>query len=261
MDKKYLKEQGLLEAQRHFQRLYEYTFIGANDLTNEAENDDEMEEPEMPTDTNTPAENEMGMEEMPPMDNNVSVDGNKNSDDSMTMEPENNGNIEDGVKGLNPQPEMEGEGGLEDVETEQEGDEVIDVDDLTNAQEEIDDKVSELDAKFSKLMAAIEGFDSIINSNNAKIDDLKAELEKRNPTPVEKLNLRAKEAYPFNVSPNEFWKDKGETSNYEIGDDMEGAEEEYIITQDDIDDVTDWKNISDTLNKGMNPSLTDILKY
>ena len=110
-------------------------------------------------------------------------------------------------------------------------------------------------------MAAVEQFDNLININNAKIDDLKAELEKRNPTPVEKLNLRAKEAYPFNVAPDDFWKEKGETSNYEIGDDMEDTEEEYIITQGDIDDETDWKNISDSLKNGMNPSLTDILKY
>ena len=260
MDKKYLKEQGLLEAQRHFQRLYEYTFIGANDLTNEAENDEEMEVLEMPADDmNAPAEggNEMSGDEMSAMGNNSPVGDNND----MMMNPEGEETPESGVKGLNPQPEMEGEGGLDDVETEQEGDEVIDVDDLTNAQEEIDGKVSELDDKFSKLMAAVEQFDNLINSNNAKIDDLKAELEKRNPTPVEKLNLRAKEAYPFNVAPDDFWKEKGETSNYEIGDDMEDNEEEYIITQGDIDDATDWKNISDSLKNGMNPSLTDILKY
>lgn len=260
MDKKYLKEQGLLEAQRHFQRLYEYTFIGANDLTNEAENDEEMEVPEMPADDmNVPAEggNEISGDEMSAMGDNSPVGDNND----MMMNPEGDETPESGVKGLNPQPEMEGDDELDDIETEQEGDEVIDVDDLTNAQEEIDGKVSELDDKFSKLMAAVEQFDNLINSNNAKIDDLKAELEKRNPTPVEKLNLRAKEAYPFNVAPDDFWKEKGETSNYEIGDDMENAEEEYIITQGDIDDVTDWKNISDSLKNGMNPSLTDILKY
>ena len=81
--------------------------------------------------------------------------------------------------------------------------------------------VEVLSSKMSKEIANIltnegyiDGFEEKINASNERMDTLKAEIEKRNPTPVEKLSLRSKNSYPFNVSPEEYWKDKEMTSNY-----------------------------------------------
>ena len=43
----------------------------------------------------------------------------------------------------------------------------------------------------------------------AHMEQIRQEIEKRNPTPIEKLNMRAaNDSYPFNVSPSEYWKRK-----------------------------------------------------
>jgi putative NADH-flavin reductase len=82
------------------------------------------------------------------------------------------------------------------------------------------------------------------------MEQLKQEIEKRNPTPIEKLNMRAaNDSYPFNVSPSDYWKSKEATSNYRIGgDDIEGDAEQYTITQGDIDNITDYRAISKDLD-------------
>ena len=78
---------------------------------------------------------------------------------------------------------------------------------------------------------------------------LKAELEKRNPTPVEKMSLRAKNSYPFNVSPDEYWDEKQQTSNYSPDDDNNGVDDpQYQITKSDIDDISDWNSIAKSLD-------------
>ena len=89
-------------------------------------------------------------------------------------------------------------------------------------------------------------------------EKLKQELEKRNPTPIEKLDLRTvNDSYPFNVKPNDYWKTKEETSNYRVGGDETEVPEQYDLHQSDVDDVTNWKEIADSLDDS---SLTDLTK-
>ena len=87
--------------------------------------------------------------------------------------------------------------GLEEEEPEEE-DDVIDVDDLTKAQEKTNDKVNsvgkdlgKVDTRIEKLLGAIETLQGMFDKNNQEIADLKSEFEKRNPTQTEKLNLRS----------------------------------------------------------------------
>ena len=145
--------------------------------------------------------------------------------------------------------------------------EVIDVDDLTDAQEKTYDKMGDLSKKFDKLLNVIDKFEEVIAMNDEKIDTLeaniKAELEKRNPTAIEKLNLRSQnDSQPFNVSPTDFWKEKEATSNYRIGDDMEDDAPQYKIMQGDIDEVGDWRSISQSLDTGdFKQTLNQILNF
>ena len=99
----------------------------------------------------------------------------------------------------------------------------------------------------------------MIDSNNAKIDAFAAEFERRNPTPTEKLNLRALDSYPFNTNPKEYWEKKAAQpevsgNRYEAyADNKEPvAKQEYTITQNDVNDYTqnsirDSFHISDDL--------------
>ena len=193
--------------------------------------------------------------EMPPMGDPNQGEAPMPDDGSM-----GDPNQEGGVEGFEPQGEEVDTG----VEDEEEDEEVIDVDDLTNTQEKTEKKVDRINSKFKKLYNTIEKLEQSLDSNSKNLEDLRSELEKRNPTPVEKLSLRSKDGYPFNVSVDDYWKDKGITSdNYSAEDDNDGADDEiYKITKNDIDSDRNWKEIADTMNDDdMYMSLKDILGY
>ena len=147
-------------------------------------------------------------------------------------------------------PMMGGE--MDEAEPEEE-DDVIDVDDLTDAQEKVNDKVNsvgrdlgKVDARIEKLLGAIETLQGMFDKNNQEIADLRTEFEKRNPTQTEKLNLRSLDSYPFKVRPTDYWKEKAENSNYSAyADNQEPTTQEYVITNDDVDDFTE-REIADT---------------
>jgi hypothetical protein len=128
-----------------------------------------------------------------------------------------------------------------------EEDEVIDVEDITSAQEKMNTKVNhvgrnlgKVDDKLVSLYHTINKLESMIDDNNSQIMALKQEFEKRNPTPTEKLNLRSLDSYPFNVNPVDYWKEKSTTSNYKpYSDNDESPTEEYEITNNDVDDFSE----------------------
>ena len=117
-------------------------------------------------------------------------------------------------------------------EVADEGDTVeVDVTDLVDKTEEtkstvdgLTSKMEELLSKLNDLESQVGGMDNVIN----KIDDLEKEIEKRNPTPVEKLEMRSLSSYPYSIKLTDFWKDK---EGYEA----EEPEEDYTLTQDDVD--------------------------
>lgn len=153
-------------------------------------------------------------------------------------------------QGFAPQGgEQQPMGGTPETDPNAEEEEVIDVDDLTKSQEETEAKVDKLSDKFERLMGMLDRAEERFAESDAKMDSLKAELEKRNPTPVEKMSLRAKNSYPFNVSPDEYWDEKQQTSNYSPDDDNNGVDDpQYQITKSDIDDISDWNAIAKSLD-------------
>ena len=157
-----------------------------------------------------------------------------------------------GVEGFNPQgadpnamggdPSMMGGAPEEDEE-------VIDVDELVDKQDETADKIDKLASSFDKLLDKMNDFQSMVDSSNERIEGLKAEIERRNPTPVEKLSLRSGNGYPFNQTPDEYWQTKQATSNYSTEDDNNGADDpQYQITKDEIDNFNDYASISKSLD-------------
>lgn len=227
------------DAAKRFRMLCEYTF-------NITEDDGEEEIPQ----TNNSEDNDVDTEE--PMQQTQDLD----------KIPQVDGSSENTPTGFNPQED--GMGDNIDNNSAQPDDEVIDVDDLTTSQEETEDKVDNIQASmnksFDKLFDVVTKLSKMVDSSIENMETLKQELEKRNPTPIEKLNMRAaNDSYPFNVSPNTYWKNKELSSNYRIGGEDDKDAEQYTITQGDIDSITDYQRISQELNSvGLNQNLMNI---
>ena len=182
------------------------------------------------------------------------ADGGMGGDPNGGMPPAPDGGMGDdpmagGMPGGDPM------GGELDEEEPEEEDDVIDVDDLTDAQEKVNDKVNsvgrdlgQVDKKIGSLIGAIETLQGMFDQNNKKIEDLKKEIEKRNPTQTEKLNLRSIDSYPFSEKPTDYWQKKSANSNYSAyADNDEPTTQEYVITNDDVDDFTE-REIADSFS-------------
>ena len=171
-----------MEAHKQFMKLVNEGYISTS-LTeageDEAPQPDGEQEPPMGGDQHMQPPMDGGMtpsnDGQPPMDNAQEPPmGDGTSDMGADMPPADGG--------------MPPIGDTADSEP-QEKDEVIDVDDLTKAQEKLNTKqnmvgkdLGQLDSRIEKLMAAVEAMKGIIDHNNNEITDLKAELQKRVPT-------------------------------------------------------------------------------
>lgn len=83
--------------------------------------------------------------------------------------------------------------------------------------------------KLDSLEAHVANMDRI----GAKIEALEKEIIKRNPTPVEKLEMRSLDSYPYSQKLTDFWKDK--EGAYNVMGNEEPKKKEYILTKDDVD--------------------------
>ena len=193
---------------------------------------------------------------MPPMDDPNAMGGDPNA---MGADP--NG-------GMAPMddPNMMGGEDIEDIdmETEQPGDEVVDVDELTQSQEATEFKVDNVADKLNKVLKIISKFNDAIEANDQKIEDLKKEFQKRNPTAEETLNLRSLASYPFSERPDEYWKkQQQEHPNYNVisDNDVSTADEqkEFEIRKGDIDNFNE-RDIMKSLGES-HIKLSDFLQF
>lgn len=218
---KYLKENNLYNAHKQFMRMAEGYLRQEN-----IEEAGEDEDPNAGADPNA-----MGA------DPNAGMDPNGGVDPNAGMDP----NAMTGDMGADPNAT----GG--EMPSSEDDEEVIDVDDLTDAQEKLNDKenavgrhVEKVDDKLKQLGLVLDKIEQMIDNNNSEIEALKGEFKKRNPTQTEKLNLRSLDSYPYNVKPTDYWKQKGIDSNYEAyADNQEPTTQEYKITNDDVDNIND----------------------
>lgn len=82
--------------------------------------------------------------------------------------------------------------------------------------------------KLSDLETRIANMDAI----SAKINDLEQEIVKRNPTPVEKLEMRSLSSFPYSQKLTDYWAEK--QGQYDVMG-KEDKPEEYVLTQDEVD--------------------------
>lgn len=267
---KYLKENNLLEAHKHFMRLSEAYIPTVLPEEEIEEAGDDMQDPNamggdpnamggMPNGGGMPQDpNAMGgADPMGGGDPNAMGGGDPNAmggQDPMASGADPNAMGGDPMGGGDPnaQDPMADPMGADPME-DQMGDEpaddgeTIDIDGLTQAEEKLNVKqnhigrdLSKVDNRITTLIKTINNLLTKVDSNNSEIESLKAEFEKRNPTQTEKLNLRSLDSYPFNVKPNEYWAEKAKQGGYEAySDNDEPTTKEYVITNDDVDNPSD----------------------
>lgn len=255
MDYNFIKKNHLEESVNRLRKINEYV---VNPYTREADDPNQGQQPPMDGGQG----GDMGQGGMPPQGGGQAPDMNQGG-----MPPQDGGQAPD----MGQQPPMDGQTpdmgdamppqGGEDIpvgtevpeggegETPEgdepvgEDDEVIDVDELTNSQEAAEYKIDGVDDKLSKLMGMVSKFEQAIEASDAKIEDLKAEFEKRNPTNAERINIRSMNSKPFNVNPTEYWDEQREKNpNYDvISDNSVSPDKEdklYKITDADLGDFT-----------------------
>lgn len=259
-----VKKFNLSEAVKRIQKINEYSFYDATMVEDEQD----------PNDTGG---------EMPPMDepqgNDMGGEANPTGNEMPHMnEPQNGdmgGDSNDMGDEMPPMPDAQGDDladdfgddmDIEDVEmdTEQPGDEVVDVDELTQSQEATEFKVDNVDDKLNKVLDVISKFKDAIAANDQKIEDLKHEFAKRNPTAEETLNLRSLASYPFSERPDKYWKKQQEEHpNYNVISDNDVStsdeQEEFEIRKSDLDNFNE-RDILKSLGEN-HIKLSDFLQF
>ena len=159
----------------------------------------------------------------------------------------------EGGEALPPEGEtdMGVDGDIGDDTTEE-----IDITDLVNmvkdVKKQMDDPQNEnpqelqkMDSIFSKLgelEAKLGDMDNVL----AKIDQLGNEIQSsKPPTPVEKLEMRSLDSYPFNQKPDEFFSGKQEEMR-------KSGKNEYVLTKADVDNYGKYD-----MMKSFNPAVDD----
>lgn len=89
-------------------------------------------------------------------------------------------------------------------------------------------QLAQLNKKFDKILATAAKIDIV----NQKIDSLEYEVEKRNPTEVEKLEMRSLDSFPFNIKLTDYWSEK--EGKYDVMD-KNSKPNEYVLTNDDVE--------------------------
>ena len=256
IDYQFIRKNNLEESVNRLRKINEYIVNpnGTREADDPNQQNPDGQSPDMggdgttpPTDNQSP---DMGGGAMPPMDGQAP---DMNGDNSMppmdAQAPGMNGEMPQGgdtsaVDSIGTEVPDDGTGEGEGSEdTVGADDEVVDIDDLTNSQEATEYKIDGVDDKLSKLLGMISKFEKAIEANDAKLDDLKSEFEKRNPTNAERINIRSMNSKPFSVNPTEYWDEQREINpNYDVISDNSVApndeEKVYKITDDDLKDFT-----------------------
>ena len=152
---------------------------------------------------------------------------------------------------------MEPENSDAEKEVLSDNDEVeIDVTDLTNIASNIQKSISSLIGSVDKIEQKIKDMDI---KNTKEISSIKKEIEERNPTDKEKMELRTVKSNPFTDTPQRYWDDKTKNSNYEVsnGDN----EKEYVLTDKDVIDGYNQQDIAKTFDDDLSTNFDRIFGF
>lgn len=234
-EKDLLKEYKLEDMAKRFQQIVEYTFITSPTISEDGEDNTNNQTQQEPQDDVTQSQGNNNTDRQDVINNNGDTSIQQGAEEDVPVETEV---LDDET--MEDMPQQQSNGGIETTPM-QDGDEVIDVDDLTNSQKETEYKIDGVDDRLIKIARVIDKLIPAIEANNSKIEDLKAEFEKRNPTETEKLNLRSQSSFPYSVKPKDYWDNKSQDGNYNViydnGVDPNKEDKEYVLKQKDIDNT------------------------
>jgi hypothetical protein len=167
--------------------------------------------------------------------------------------------IEDVEGDLGLDPQEAPEGGEEDLGLDGEegfGDEMpaedeieLDVTELVQGTEAAKQSADAANEKIGQLMNMVGKLENQLQSMSAisnKIDDLENELEKRAPTPEEKMEMRSLDSYPYNLKLTDYWSEK--EGQYDIMNGEESEPKEYVLTKDDVESDYNERGIKDSFS-------------
>ena len=270
MDKEFLKKYKLQEAVKRFQQINEYTFITSPVISEDGEDEENQDQQnsqqqqdnmggndgQMPPIPQQPQSN--GTQQQDTMDDNM---GGNVPTDGMN---DNGGNMPLNAETMSQQPMDDSGNEMEDTDEVGSDDTIIDVDDLTNSQEATEYKIDGVDDKLTRMLSVLNKFSAALEASDKKIDDLRQEFEKRNPSEQEKLNIRSQASYPYSETPKDYWDAKTATNphyNVMYDNDVSTAEEQnkFDITKDDLKG-TNYKSIADSFDID-NMKLDDFMKF
>lgn len=100
--------------------------------------------------------------------------------------------------------------------------------------------------KLADLESRVANMTDITN----KIEGLEQEIIKRNPTPVEKLEMRSLHSYPFSQKLSDYWADK--EGMYDVMG-TSNKPKEYILTKGDVDSTYSDSSIKQSFSIPENP--------
>jgi len=124
----------------------------------------------------------------------------------------------------------------------------LDVTELVKGSEAAKQSADAANSKIEQLMSMVDKLEnqlSTMSSISDKIEGLEKEIERRNPTPKEKLEMRSLDSFPYSVKLSDFWAEKGDRYDTGANDDKPN---EYVLTQQDVDDDYIETNIENSFD-------------
>ena len=235
MKNKKLNKDLLKEEVSKFKMMSEYSFY------------EDRTEPELDNDEEIILGNQIFNEEEeedPFGDENEETEGEEEVEGNEEEETEDEGEVEDEGDELSFGDEEEDPFSGEEEPTEDEVE--LDVTELVKGSEEAKLSADAANEKIDKLMGMIGNLENQISSMDkisTKIDDLESELQKRAPTPEEKIEMRSLDSYPYNMKLTDFWANQ--KGQYDI---IPDEEKEYVLDKESIDNDYSDASIKDTFD-------------
>ena len=271
MDKKYLEEKGLLKEAKRFNYIMEYVTGGdrLEELDSNADGLDDATGMADPMAGGMPG-GMPGAPAVPGADPNAAGAMPGADPNAAGAMPGADPNAAQGVPGFDPQgsdtdPNATAQESFDEATPDEgteaggEDEEVIDVDELVDGQKRNEDAINSLTDKFERFLEKFSEFQGELKSNADYMANIEQEIQKRNPTSVEKLTMRSLQSKPFQETPEEYMANDA-PENYSPEDDNNGVgEPRYTITRDDVRNATDYSSIAKTLRDNGNATLKNLL--
>jgi hypothetical protein len=134
------------------------------------------------------------------------------------------------------------------VEEPAANEEEVDVTALVKGSEEAKQAADRASQNTEMLMQQLRKLEAQVGNMSqitAKIDNLEQEMVKRNPTQVEKMEMRSLSSYPYSQKLTDYWADK--EGQYDVMN-TQKKPKEYILKQDDVDASYSDANVKKSFN-------------